>query len=78
MVLSVILASIILWLVFMAIGIYSIRNTYNKFYMRILEQTRDTEEVLDIGLPKMRRLVKVRDEGDEESHWTDEKSLITV
>ena len=70
--------SIVFCLVCMAIGILTIRNTYNKFYRRVLEQTRDTEEVLDTGRPKMRRLVKVRDEGDEESHWTDVKSLIIV
>lgn len=77
-VLSAIVTSIILWLVYMVIGICAIRKTYEKMYRRVLEQTRDTEGVLDHGRPKMRRLVKVRLEGDEESHWTDEKSLISV
>ena len=77
-VLSAIVTSIVLWLVYMAIGVCSIRKTYEKLYRRVLEQTRDTEGVQDMGRPKMRRLVKVRLEGDEESHWTDEKSLISV
>jgi len=51
-----------------------------KMYRHVLKQTRDTEEVLDHGIPKMKRLYKVRKimPDDEESHWTDEKSLISV
>ena len=59
-------------------GMRSARKRYEKVYKRVLEQTIDTEDALDPGIPKMVKLVKVRDEGDEESHWSDEKSLISV
>ena len=74
---SATITSVIMAFVYLIVGFVTIRRGYNKMYAGVLEQTRDTEDILDIGLPKMKNLVKVRGD-DEESHWTDEKSLISV
>jgi hypothetical protein len=74
-----VVTGLFLSVVYLFIGLYSIRKSNYKRYKSVLEQTRDTEERLDSGLPRQKRWKKVRAYGADESYWTDElKTLVSV
>jgi|LauGreDrversion4_2_1035121.scaffolds.fasta_scaffold313704_1 hypothetical protein len=74
-----VVTGLFLSVVYLFIGLYSIRKSNYKRYKSVLEQTRDTEERLDPGLPRQKRWKKVRAYGGDESYWTDElKTLVSV